>query len=83
VSFGVASSEQAADLEATVTLADEALLLAKAAGRDRIVVAQTGGPAATSDDRPGPRPPAGPPVDAGRRKPVGPLVAVTPSSSRA
>ncbi len=48
VSFGVASSEQAVDLEGTVALADEALLRAKAAGRDRIVVAHRGGPA----DRP-------------------------------
>jgi diguanylate cyclase (GGDEF)-like protein len=39
VSFGVASSEQAIDLEGTVALADGALLRAKAAGRDRIIVA--------------------------------------------
>jgi diguanylate cyclase (GGDEF)-like protein len=43
VSFGVASSEQAVDLEGTVALADEALLRAKAAGRDRIVVAPRAG----------------------------------------
>jgi diguanylate cyclase (GGDEF)-like protein len=43
VSFGVASSEQAVDLEGTVALADEALLRAKAAGRDRIVVASQAG----------------------------------------
>jgi diguanylate cyclase (GGDEF)-like protein len=38
VSFEVASSEQAIDFEGLVTLADEALLQAKAAGRDRTVV---------------------------------------------
>lgn len=39
VSFGIASSDQAASFEQTVHLADEALLQAKAAGRDRIVTA--------------------------------------------
>jgi diguanylate cyclase (GGDEF)-like protein len=39
VSFGVASSEQASDFHAVVTLADEALLLAKSAGRNKIIVA--------------------------------------------
>jgi diguanylate cyclase (GGDEF)-like protein len=38
VSFGLAFSEQAGDFEAVVSLADAALLNAKAAGRDRIVV---------------------------------------------
>ncbi|MFZ0664789.1 MAG: GGDEF domain-containing protein [Acidimicrobiales bacterium] len=38
VSFGVASSEQGIDLEGTVALADEALLRAKATGRDRTVI---------------------------------------------
>ncbi len=40
VSFGVASSEQAAHFEEVVNLADQALLQAKAAGRDQIVVAR-------------------------------------------
>jgi hypothetical protein len=39
VSFGVASSEQASGFHAVVTLADEALLLAKSAGRNKIIVA--------------------------------------------
>jgi hypothetical protein len=39
VSFGVASSEQASDFHAVVTLADEALLLTKSAGRNKIIVA--------------------------------------------
>jgi diguanylate cyclase (GGDEF)-like protein len=38
VSFGLASSDQAGDLEQVVALADDALLSAKAAGRDQIVV---------------------------------------------
>jgi diguanylate cyclase (GGDEF)-like protein len=81
VSFGVALSDQAADLESAVTLADEALLRAKAEGRDRIVVAQQGGPAAgpdtTGEDRPGP-PPAPIPADVRAPESVGPLVLVTP-----
>jgi len=82
VSFGVASSDQAVDLEGTVALADEALLRAKAAGRDRIVVAhQVGsvdGPATAGDDRTGPSPPMDIPGDAGRVEPVAPLTLVTP-----
>lgn len=39
VSFGVASSDQAGKFEQVVSLADEALLAAKAGGRDQIVVA--------------------------------------------
>ena len=39
MSFGVASSDQAGDFEQVVALADGALLRAKGAGRDRIVVA--------------------------------------------
>ena len=39
VSFGVASSDQAGQLEQVVALADEALLAAKSGGRDQIVVA--------------------------------------------
>ena len=35
----MASSEQASDFHAVVTLADEALLLAKSAGRYKIIVA--------------------------------------------
>ena len=38
-SFGVASSDQAADFEQVVALADGALLQAKAAGRDQVVLA--------------------------------------------
>jgi diguanylate cyclase (GGDEF)-like protein len=38
ISFGLASSDQAGDFEAVVSLADAALLRAKAAGRDRVVV---------------------------------------------
>src|SRR5580658_2673134 len=63
VSFGVASSDQAADLEATVGLADEALLQAKAEGRDRIVVARQAGGDNAGDDRPAPPPPADIPFD--------------------
>jgi hypothetical protein len=69
VSFGVASSDQAVDFEGAVTLADEALLRAKEAGRDRIVVA--------GDDRPGPLRPYNP-VDVGRAEPAVPLTMVTP-----
>ncbi len=39
VSFGIASSDQAADFQEVVDLADQALLRAKGGGRDRIVVA--------------------------------------------
>jgi diguanylate cyclase (GGDEF)-like protein len=39
VSFGIASSTQQTDFEGVVNQADEALLQAKAAGRDRIVIA--------------------------------------------
>jgi diguanylate cyclase (GGDEF)-like protein len=39
VSFGVASSDQAGQLEQVVALADEALLAAKSGGRDQIIVA--------------------------------------------
>jgi diguanylate cyclase (GGDEF)-like protein len=41
VSFGVASSEQAPDFLALVTLADQALLQAKSGGRNRIIVANS------------------------------------------
>jgi diguanylate cyclase (GGDEF)-like protein len=40
VSFGLASSDQAPDFDAVVALADEALLQAKSAGRDQVVVAR-------------------------------------------
>jgi len=43
VSFGVACSDQAAEFEEVVALADVALLQAKAAGRDQIVVAGDAG----------------------------------------
>jgi diguanylate cyclase (GGDEF)-like protein len=79
VSFGVASSNQAVDFEGAVALADEALLRAKAAGRDRVVVALQAGPGdgpATPDDDA--TPPADIPTDTGRAEPVAPLVLVTP-----
>ena len=45
VSFGLASSDQADEFQQVVSLADEALLAAKAGGRDQIVVASRGGAA--------------------------------------
>lgn len=56
VSFGVASSDQASDFQQVVNLADQALLTAKSAGRDQVVVASRSSstaPAATVD-RPSP-----------------------------
>jgi diguanylate cyclase (GGDEF)-like protein len=41
VSFGLASSDQAADFHQVVALADEALLMAKSGGRNEIVVARS------------------------------------------
>jgi diguanylate cyclase (GGDEF)-like protein len=41
VSFGLASSDQAAEFHQVVALADEALLQAKSAGRNEIVIAST------------------------------------------
>jgi diguanylate cyclase (GGDEF)-like protein len=41
VSFGLASSDQAADFQQVVTLADEALLRAKAGGRNGIAITST------------------------------------------
>ena len=81
VSFGVASSDQALDLDGVVALADEALLLAKAAGRDRIVVAHEGeradGPP-TGDGLPGRNiPPPLLPTQV-EQKSVAPLELVTP-----
>jgi diguanylate cyclase (GGDEF)-like protein len=82
VSFGVASSEQAADLEGVVALADEALLRAKAAGRDQIVVAHQAGSAdgagTADDDHPGPSLSGDLPVDVGRVEPAAALVFVSP-----
>ena len=82
VSFGVASSEQAIDLEGAVALADEALLRAKAAGRDRIVVAHLAepaeGPATAGDYHLRSSPQGSIPVDAGPVEPLAPLVLVTP-----
>ena len=49
VSFGLASSDQAADFDQVVALADTALLSAKAGGRDQILVATApGGPVGTA-----------------------------------
>ena len=83
VSFGVASSDQAIDLEGVVALADEALLRAKAAGRDRIVVAHQAGPAdgpATAGDYDlRPSPPGSILADAGPVESVAPLKLVTPT----
>ena len=42
VSFGLASSDQAAEFHQVVALADEALLQAKSGGRNEIVVASPG-----------------------------------------
>jgi diguanylate cyclase (GGDEF)-like protein len=42
VSFGLSSSDQSPDFDGVVNLADEALLQAKAAGRDRVVVSTEG-----------------------------------------
>jgi len=75
VSFGVASSDQAVDFEGAVALADEALLRAKAAGRDRIVVSGD----EDDNDRTGPSPMADGPAAQGRLEPVAPLVLVTPT----
>jgi len=82
VSFGVASSDQAGDLGGTVALADEALLQAKAAGRDQIVVAHLGRPIERSstagEDCPEPSSPADITADAGLTEPVAPLALITP-----
>ncbi len=53
ISFGLASSDQGSDFDHVVSLADAALLNAKAAGRDQIVVSDgpappTANPAAAS-----------------------------------
>jgi diguanylate cyclase (GGDEF)-like protein len=64
VSFGVASSDQAADFEDVVALADDALLQAKTAGRDQIVVNRDGdlsrGSFGSVGDHGDPNPPARP-----------------------
>ena len=83
VSFGVASSDQAEDFERVVALADDALLQAKAAWRDQIVVARNGEPAAstvtTASHRSGPvSPPPTSELPDGDR-PAPPLLLVTPS----
>ncbi len=70
VSFGVATSDQAVDFEAVIALADEALLQAKADGRDRIVLA--------GDGHPGVSPGADDAEDAARLEGVVPLALVTP-----
>ena len=74
ISFGLASSDQAADFDQLVALADTALLSAKAAGRDQVVTS-------TGPVRPAPNPAAvsvrldpvihsnGDPVGAGSREP--------------
>ncbi len=81
VSFGVASSEQAADFEQVVALADAALLRAKAAGRDQIVVARetvpAPGPVPTVAGR-RPTPPDATPAPADPTSAGTPLVAAAP-----
>jgi diguanylate cyclase (GGDEF)-like protein len=83
VSFGVASSDQAEDFEHVVALADDALLRAKAAGRDQIVVARSGEPAGptliTAHRRSGPTPPTHPPDVPDSARSATPLLSVTPS----
>lgn len=59
VSFGVAASAQADTFDRVVALADTALLAAKAAGRDRVVVSTHGSPALAA---PPPRELGAPPV---------------------
>ena len=49
VSFGLASSDQASDFHEVVTLADQALLQAKADGRNRIVLASLENPSVPTD----------------------------------
>jgi diguanylate cyclase (GGDEF)-like protein len=56
VSFGLASSEQASSFERVVALADEALLGAKSAGRDRVLVAGAGPAALPSGPPPAAEP---------------------------
>ncbi len=83
VSFGVASSDQAEDFEHVVALADDALLRAKAGGRDQIVVASSGEPAGASltraSDRSGPAPAAHDPGVPDSTHPATPLLSVGPS----
>jgi diguanylate cyclase (GGDEF)-like protein len=83
VSFGVASSDQAEDFEHVVALADDALLRAKAAGRDQIVVARSGEPAGPTltraSDRSGPTPPADAADVPDSARSATPLLLVTPS----
>jgi diguanylate cyclase (GGDEF)-like protein len=83
VSFGVASSDQAEDFEHVVSLADGALLRAKAAGRDQIVVARSGEPAGPTltpaTDRSGPTPRADAPDVPDSARSSAPLSLVTPS----
>jgi len=67
VSFGLASSDQAGDFDHVVSLADTALLSAKAAGRDRIVVStgpETPVPVAVDPELKPTLPPLGDPSDA-------------------
>jgi hypothetical protein len=83
VSFGVASSDQAEDFEHVVALADDALLRAKAAGRDQIVVARSSEPAdptlTTANETSGPTPPAHAPEVPDSARSATPLLLVTPS----
>jgi len=57
VSFGLASSDQASDFLVLVDLADQALLSAKAGGRDQIVLS-TGLPSSAPGPVAGPTPPS-------------------------
>ena len=63
ISFGLASSDQAGDFDQVVALADAALLSAKAAGRDRVVVSAGPGRPATAGAGAGLSDPTSPPTD--------------------
>ena len=74
VSFGVAASDQAARVSDVVALADEALLLAKSTGRDRIVVANHAAsgppPVEAGSDEPAPPGPVDPPATPAPTRPA-------------
>ena len=63
ISFGLAASDQAGDFDQVVALADAALLSAKAAGRDRVVVSAGPGRRATAEAGAGLSDPTIPPTD--------------------
>jgi diguanylate cyclase (GGDEF)-like protein len=63
ISFGLATSDQAADFDQVVALADAALLRAKAGGRDQVVVSTGAEPGPATD-------PEGPPAGLDGHDPV-------------